>query len=302
MKKKEILFIATSNFFPIKKKQNAKLKKMYITVKYNPYKRKMTENEIISKARNAKYIIAGTENYNKITISKLTNLKVLFRLGSGTDNVDLKFLNKNKIKFFKSKTTPEKAVAELIVLYILSIYRNIIEHNLNLKNKLWKKKTGLSLFGKTVGIIGYGKVGKYLKKILKNFGVNFLLHDVKKISNNSTINKILKNSDIISLNLSSKDKKCLIDRDKFKLIKKKPIIINTSRPEVIDYECLFQNLKKKKILGAALDVFKNEPYKGKFTKLNNVILTPHIAGSTKEVRQEMENEAIDTLIKIINKK
>ena len=64
----------------------------------------------------------------------------------------------------------------------------------------------------------------------------------------------------------------------------------------------FPEFKKKKILGAALDVFKHEPYKGKFTKLNNVILTPHIAGSTKEVRQEMENEAIDMLIKIINKK
>ena len=296
MKKKEILFIGTSSFNPIKKNILEKINRLGVVIKYNPYKRKMTDGELVKVAKNAKYIIAGTENYSQSTLLKLKYLKILYRLGSGTDNVNLRIIKSLKIKFFKSKKTPEKAVAELIVLFILGIYRSINEHNYNLRRRIWKKKTGLSLFGKTVGIIGYGKVGKYLKNLLKNFGVKFLIYDIKKIKINSSLEKVLKYSDIISLNLSVKNTKYLIDKKKMKLLKKNSIIINTSRPEVIDYDYLFHILKKKKILGAGLDVFEKEPYYGKLIKLENVMLTPHIAGSTIEIRKEMENEAIKKLI------
>ena len=301
MKKKEILFIGTSSFNPLKKNILEQIKRLGVVIKYNPYKRKMTDNELTKVAKKATYIIAGTENYNESTLSKLKYLKILYRLGSGIDNVNLRTIRSLKIKFLKSKKTPEKAVAELIVLFILGIYRNINEHNSNLRRKIWKKKSGSSLFGKTVGIIGYGRVGKYLKNLLKNFGVNFLIHDIKKININSSLEKVLKDSDIISLNLSVKNKKNLVDKKKMKLLKKNSIIINTSRPEVIDYNYLYQILKQKKILGAGLDVFEKEPYYGKLIKLNNVMLTPHIAGSTKEIRQEMENEAIKRMIDVIKK-
>ena len=140
-------------------------------------------------------------------------------MGSGVDNIDINYLK--KINFIKSKITPEIAVAELIVGYVFSIYRKIIEHNNNLKNKIWKKQMGSILSGKTFGIIGFGKVGKYLYKILKNFGVELLVNDKKEINiKNTDINKLIKKSDVISVNINLNSKKKLLDKKKLKLCKK----------------------------------------------------------------------------------
>ncbi len=297
MKKNNKVFIATSSFneklATIAKENNFKRFKFI----KNPLKKKLTSSQLVEFAKDCEYIIAGTENYHKDTIDKLYKLKLLFRMGSGTDNIDIDYLKKKKIKFFKSKITPEAAVAELSVGYILSFYRDLIEHDQNLKNKIWKKKMGSLLSGKNVGIIGYGKVGKYLHKILKNFGVRILIHDKKKISQrNIKLNDLLKSSDIISININLTNKNQLLNKNKLQLCKKNCLIINTSRPEVIDNNFLFKLLKYKKILGACMDVFDQEPYYGNFIKLNNVILTPHIGSYSKEIRLEMEKEALKFVI------
>jgi len=290
---KKQVFIATSSFSEL---ENLKLKKFRFLL--NPLKRKLTSKELLLYARDCEYIIAGTENYDKDIIDKLNNLKFLFRLGSGIDNVDVNYLSKKGIKFSKSKTTPEIAVAELVVGYIFAFYRNIHEHDKNLKDKIWKKKMGSILYGKTLGIIGFGKVGKYLYKILESFGVKILINDIKKINKKKTkITTLIKKSDIISINMNFSKKNMLLNRQKLNLCKKNCIIINTSRSEIVDNDYLYKLLKENKILGACMDVFDNEPYYGKFTKLNNVILTPHIGSYSREIRSEMEKEALKFVIK-----
>ena len=152
---------------------------------------------------------------------------------------------------------------------------------------------GSLLCGKTLGIIGYGKVGRHLHKILKNFGIKILINDTKKISQkNSNINLLIKKSDIISINVNFIKKKKLLNKKKLNLCKKNCLIINTSRPEIVDNDYLFKLLKNNKIFCACMDVFDNEPYYGKFIKLNNVLLTPHIGSYSKEVRSDMEREAL----------
>ena len=160
---------------------------------------------------------------------------------------------------------------------------------------------GNTLNGKTIGIIGYGKVGKYLHKILKSFGVNTLINDKKNINfKNTPLEKLIKYSDIISINVNlGSKKKLLLDKKKLKLCKKNCVIINTSRPEVIDYDYLYYLLRSKKILGAGLDVFLQEPYFGKLSSLNNVVLTPHIGSYSKEIRLKMEDEALNNIFKNI---
>ena len=125
MKKYRKLFIATSSFSEISKEIEEKLKKKKIIIKLNPLKKKLDGVSLIKYAFDADYIIAGTEIYKKEIINKLSDLKYIFRLGSGTDNVDIKFLKKKKISFGKSKITPEISVAELIIGYILMLLRNI---------------------------------------------------------------------------------------------------------------------------------------------------------------------------------
>ena len=298
MKTQSKIFIATSSFSELTTSVKAIAKKKNFLFKKNPLKKKLTSDQLVKYAKDCNYIIAGTEIYNQKTLDKLTKLKYIFRLGSGIDNLDIDYLKKKKIKFKKSIVTPEIAVAELIVGYIFSIYRHIVEHNNDLKNKIWKKRMGSILNGKTLGIIGYGKVGKYLYKLLKDFGVKILVNDKKKINiENTNINKLIKKSDIISLNTNLYSKEKLLDKKKLKLCKKNCIIINTSRPEVIDYDYLYLILKTKKILGAGLDVFMKEPYLGKLTNLDNVILTPHIGSYSKEIRSKMEKEALKNILK-----
>ena len=298
MKTQSKVFIATSSFSELTKSVKAIAKKKNFLFKKNPLKKKLTSDQLVKYAKDCNYIIAGTEIYNQKTLDKLTKLKYIFRLGSGVDNLDIDYLKKKKIKFKKSIVTPEIAVAELIVGYIFSIYRHIVDHNNDLKNKIWKKRMGSILNGKTLGIIGYGKVGKYLYKLLKDFGVKILVNDKKKINiENTNINKLIKKSDIISLNTNLYSKEKLLDKKKLKLCKKNCIIINTSRPEVIDYDYLYLMLKTKKILGAGLDVFMKEPYLGKLTNLDNVILTPHIGSYSKEIRSKMEKEALKNILR-----
>lgn len=294
MKKK--VFIATSSFLELKNfKKKSKINKFKFIL--NPLKKKLSSKELLLYAKDCEYIIAGTENYNKDLINKLDNLKYLFRLGSGIDNIDVNYLKKKGIKFSKSQTTPEIAVAELIVGYIFSFYRNIHDHNKDLKNKIWKKKMGSILHGKILGIIGFGKVGKYLFKILKHFGIKILINDIKNINKKNTkLDTLIKKSDIISISMNFSKKNKLLSRQRLNLCKRNCLIINTSRSEIVDNDYLFKLLKKNKILGACMDVFDKEPYYGKFTKLNNVILTPHIGSYSKEIRSNMEREALNYIM------
>lgn len=297
MKKTSNVFIGTSSFDTnlnlFKKFPNFK----YYKFKINPTKKKLNTQQIIKFAKDCEYIIAGTEVYDKKTIDELKNLKCLFRMGSGIDNINLEYLKKKKIKFLKSKITPEIAVAELIVGYILSFYRNIHTHNENMKKNLWMKYMGSILHKKTLGIVGFGKVGRYLYKILKNFGVKILVHDKRKIEiENVKLKTLIKKSDIISINTSVTSNKKLFNKEMLDLCNKNCLIINTSRPEILDYNYLHKLLKKEKILGACIDVFEEEPYYGVFTKLKNVILSPHIGSYSKEIRAEMEKEAVKVIL------
>ena len=159
------LFIATSSFDTEDQGLLKLLKKNKVKFNLNPLKRKLNSTELIYYARNATHIIAGTEIYNKEIIYKLKDLKMIFRLGSGIDNIDLNYTKIKKIKVIKSKVTLEKAVGELTVGLMINLLRKISLHDQNLKKNLWKKQMGNLLFGKTIGIIGYGKIGKYVKKI-----------------------------------------------------------------------------------------------------------------------------------------
>ncbi len=293
------LFIATSSFGEFNNLPLKILKKNKINYLLNPLKRKLNDYEIRKFASKYKFIIAGTENYSYETINNFKNLKLIYRLGSGLDNLDLNALKEKNIKLLKSKVTLDKSVAELVVGLIISNLRKIISHNNNVKRKVWKKEMGNLLYGKTVGIVGYGKIGRYLHKILKNFGVKVIINDKKNINNikNYKLTALVKESDIISIHTNYNNKnKNLFSKNILKKLKKNCLLINTSRPEILDYDYLEYILKNNKISGACLDVYSQEPYYGKLTKLNNVILTPHIGSYASEIRTEMELEAVESIV------
>lgn len=292
------LFIATSSFAKDYPKLLSDLKKNKVNFQLNPLGKKLKKSEILKYAINSTHLVAGTEKYDVEILNKLKHLRLIFRLGSGTDNIDLDSALKKNIKILKPKITLEKAVGELTIGFILNLLRKINSQDKNLKIKVWKKEMGNLLYKKNVGIIGYGKIGSYVGKLVKAFGAKILINDVKNFKNKTNLKNIFRNSDIVTIhsNFIKKDFK-LINKNYLKLLKKNAIIINTSRSEILDYEYLYYLLKHNKIRGAALDVFDIEPYYGKLIKLQNTILTPHIGSYASEIRNQMEKEAVKSIIK-----
>jgi len=277
----------------------------------NNLKRKLTSSEILKYNINSVAIIAGTEKYSSDVLKKFKNLKVISRLGTGMDNIDIDLANKMGIKIFKTKTTPAPAVAELVLGMMLNLTRHIQRSSLSLKNGIWNKEMGSLLRNKTLGIIGLGTIGREVVKICKGLNLNIIAFDKYKDKsfskkynvNYNDLNILLKKSDIISIHLNLSNDTCnLIDKNKLRIMKPNSIIINTSRGEIIDEQALFAALNKNQLAGAALDVFKNEPYDGPLTELDNVLLTPHIGSYAREIRMKMEMEAAENLIRGLNER
>jgi len=168
---------------------------------------------------------------------------------------------------------------------------------------------GNLLHGKTLGIIGMGTIGKTLVKLVKGFNFNIMAFDLfqyeqfaKKYGvNYCDLDTLLSESDIISIHLNLTDEtNQLMNATQIRKMKQGSILINASRGEMIEEEALYKALKEKRIIGAGLDVFNDEPYSGPLTGLDNVILTPHIGSYAKELRIQMEIDATENLIRGLN--
>ena len=271
----------------------------------NPHKRKLTELEVIDLAKDCIGIIAGLEPLNENVIQNLPKLKCISRVGVGMDNVDVEFAKKRGIKVLNTPNGPTRAVAELTLGMIFSILRRIPQADSNMKNTIWKKETGNLLFGKTIGIIGLGRIGKLVAELLRGLGnpvIGYDLYPDKIWADKNHINivdlkTVLSNSDIITLHIpGSNNKKPIICSEELKLCKPSSIIINITRGGVIDENALLEALKNGNIKGAAIDVFNEEPYRGPFCNLDNVVLTPHIGSYALEGKLQMEIDAVENLI------
>jgi D-3-phosphoglycerate dehydrogenase / 2-oxoglutarate reductase len=303
------IFIATSSFAVHSDKPLDTLDKHQHRYTLNSFGKKLSGKELLTNAKNSYSIIAGTEIYDEHVLMALPNLKVISRLGVGMDNIDLEFAKKRGIKVFRTKTTPAPAVAELVLGLMIDIARKVTKQHGKLTDGIWKKEMGVLLQGKTLGIIGLGTIGKALVKLVKGFNFNILAYDLYQdesfqSKNNITycdLDTLLKESDIVSIHLNLSDQtKNMMNKQRLGQMKPDSILINASRGEIIDEDALYDILKGKKIIGAGLDVFREEPYRGPLTELYNVVLTPHIGSYAKELRIQMEIEAVENLIKGLN--
>ncbi len=293
------LLIATTSFGADKKVlKNLKKKFRIIT---NKSGKKLSTFSLSNLIKNVHYVIAGTEIYNKDVLKNAKNLKTIFRFGSGTDNIDFNFCKKNNIKIKKINIDLSNSVAELAITLILNALKRIDYFNSNLKKSLWKKQTNSLINGKTLGVIGYGKIGKKLVNITKGFEMKYHYFDIQKKKTKikySSLKKIFKNSDIISIHQSYiRGKLNYIDKNFFNIAKKNLILINTSRGDVLNENDLYNFLKKNRYACAGIDVFKNEPYNGKLKNLRNIILTPHVGSYSHETRVEMERNIFRLILK-----
>ncbi|MBI3251934.1 MAG: phosphoglycerate dehydrogenase [Candidatus Omnitrophica bacterium] len=283
-----------------------RLKESGFRLRITPSSRVLSESQTVALAREADGVVAGIESWSRHVIVACPSLKVISRVGVGVDRIDFEAVHERKIKV---QTTPDpiaEPVAELALTMILSLLRQIPVYTASMSRSRWQPVPGRLLAGKTIGIVGLGRIGKKMVQLLEPFGLTILVSETKPGRGFMrrhglrlvTLKKLLSRSDIVTLHLAySPLVKGLIGREQLGLMKRGSLLVNTARGGLVDHEALVWALRNRRIAGAALDVFETEPYRGVLSRLPNVITTPHVASFTEESRGAMEEQAVNSLLK-----
>lgn len=256
-------------------------------------------------------VVRSATKVTKEVIEAGTDLKVIARAGTGLDNVDLNAAKKAGITVVNTPGANSVSVAELTIGLMLGLFRHIPRGTNGLKEGLWEKKKlkGYELFKKTVGVVGFGTIGKQVAERLLAFGCKILAYDVVKDTGGLDVQfvgleELYEKSDIITIHTPLLDAtKGLINGKAFEQMKKGVFIIDAARGGILDEQALCDNLEKGKVAGAALDVFDVEPptdeLRKKLIAFENVVCTPHIGASTYEAQERVGEQIVENLIKAL---
>jgi D-3-phosphoglycerate dehydrogenase len=277
-------------------------------VVHNPHRRRLTESEVTVLIEQFQPIgmIAGVEPLTRAVLEKAKRLKVISRCGIGTDSVDLEAAKDLGIVVTITPDAPTASVAELTVGLILDLSRRISHLDAGIRAGRWKGPAGSLVRGKTVGIVGCGRIGTYVARLLQGFECNLLGFDplVKNhgLCSMVALDELLRKSDIVTLHLPySPQTHHIISTKECSIMPPHAFLVNAARGGLVDEAALVTALEEEKLGGAALDCFSEEPYQGDLTRFENVVMTPHIGSSARESRQEMEEEALKNLITELGK-
>lgn len=269
----------------------------------NPYKRKLTKNELFELLKfDVIGLVAGLEPLDREVLQR-SQLRVVSRVGSGISNVDLTAALDLGIKVCSTPDGPVEAVAELTLGALLGLLRMIPLMDQALHKGEWIKKIGVQLEGKTVAVIGFGRIGRRVAELLSPFRVNLLIVDPFLADNAAghyvklSLADALPQADIVTIHSSGEE--CVIGESEFDLMKTGVFLLNVARGGVISEEALIKAIENGTVAGAWLDTFEEEPYKGPLCSYRNVILTPHVGSYTAECRSRMEGEAVENLLKAL---
>ncbi|MGE4317345.1 MAG: phosphoglycerate dehydrogenase [Deferribacterales bacterium] len=302
------VFVSTHPFSETTPEPMALLKKHNIDVALNRYERKLTSAELAQEVKDADVIIAGTENITEEVFKNAPNLKLISRVGVGLDGVDFELCRRYGVRVAYTPEAPTTAVAELCVGMMLDLARQISQSDNLIRSGKWKRHMGMLLYGKTIGIIGMGRIGKSLAHMLSGFNVNILAHDISPdiiFGRNEKITytdkaTLLKNSDIVSVNLPlKKDTRDFITLADMRTMQPHAFLINTARGGIVNEDDLYEAVTAEIIAGAGVDVFNHEPYIGKLTELKNVIMTCHMGAATIDSRYDMEIQSVEEAVRFL---
>lgn len=265
---------------------------------------RLSEVDLINAIADAEYVIAGTEVFSRRVIDSSKKLRVISRVGVGTDSIDVDYATLRNIRILNTPDAPVISVTEHTLGLLLAVLKRIPQYNQNIREGNYSIEAGQLLSGKTVGIVGLGRIGRQFASTLTALGCRIHYFDpyLKEQPVNSwvpmsSLEDLVKTSDIVSLHASpNRDSSPILDSSIFKNCKPGIVIINTARGVLIDESALELALQKGIVASVGLDVFSKEPYAGTLLKYPQVIVTPHVASNTVESRKQMEGEAVKNLI------
>lgn len=275
----------------------------------NPYGRRLSESEARDLLKDGVIgVIAGVEPLTRDVLAAAKHLRVISRCGIGIDNVDMEAAAGFGIVVRNTPDAPGRAVAELTIGLMLALARRIPQADRGIRASRWKQLMGNLLSEQTIGLIGYGRIGKRVAGILCAMGATVLVHDPYSSSMDTgvtacSLEQLLAQSDVVSLHVPySTETRHLMDERRLNAMKPGALLINASRGGLVDEEALYAALSSGHLGGAALDCFENEPYEGPLRTLDQVVMTAHMGSYAKEARALMEREAAENLMQALTER
>jgi D-3-phosphoglycerate dehydrogenase / 2-oxoglutarate reductase len=261
------------------------------------YEPKVTRDQLLARIENYDALVVRSRTkVDAEVVARATRLKLIVRPGSGVDNIDTAAAAAKGIEVVSSPESLVEAVAEHVIGLMLALARSTPSVDASMKAGRWDKErfVGVELRGKTLGIVGLGRIGRRVGEIAKALGMTILGYDVVEVPKETLtsldckmvdIDTLFASSDFITLHVPLTAKtRHLVDERRLSLMRKNAFIVNTARGEVIDEAALIRALSTEKIRGAALDVFAGEPKITEVVTAKNTITTPHIGGQTEDAQ------------------
>jgi D-3-phosphoglycerate dehydrogenase len=268
----------------------------------NPFGRRLTEAEVTKLlSGDVVGMVAGVEPLTAAALRSAPALRVLVRCGAGLDNVDLEAARSLGIRVHSTPDAPSEAVAELAAAHILSLARRIPACDRAMRAGRWQPMMGSLLSRQTVGIVGLGRIGVRVARILAAFGSRVIAYDTEVRESGPVqivpLAELLACSDIVTLHVPlNESTRGLFGANEIAAMKDGALIVNVARGGIVDEEALIDALRSGKLAGAAVDCFETEPYTGPLLGLENVQLSAHMGSYARETRALMEAEACETLV------
>lgn len=276
----------------------AELLERYANVTFNDAGRTLAGDELVAFLRGKVKAITALERVDDSLLSQLPELEVISKVGVGIDMIDLDALRRRGVRLSWSPGTNSRSVAELALGLMIALLRQLVESNKDLRAGTWRQRPGTTLTGKSVGIVGYGHVGRDLAALLRPFEVELLAFDERTVDDPGVqqveIDEILRRAQIVSIHLELNDStRGILSRERLELLRPDAYLVNTARGGLVDEEAVKDMLVQGRLAGAAFDVFALEPPGDPdLLTLPNFLATPHIGGSTEEAILAMGRAAI----------
>ena len=300
----ELVLVALSSFATDDSRPLELLKASGYPFRIHSTGKRITNDELLRDGADATVILAGVESYDAATLAALPALRCISRLGVGVDAIDLAAARARGISVTNTPTIPATAVAELALSLFLALSRNLRPQANLMQAKRWERLQAHLLGGRTVGLIGFGRIGQRVAKLCQAFDAKVIAHDPLGDAAAKTlgvslvgIDELLAESDIVSLHASgSTDRRAIIGAPELSRMRKGAVLVNLARGEMVEESALVEALRSGHISSFGADVFSAEPYRGPLCDFDQVILTPHSATLTVETRSAMEMQCVENAL------
>lgn len=298
------VFVALQQFCETDDRPRRTLEAARCDIRQNTLGRRLRREELPEALRDVEAVLAGVEPYDASLLTALPRLQCISRCGVGTDSIDVEAAHRLGIAIYTTPDEVTEPVAQMTVAMILALARNLPLHVAEGHARGWKKHTGFLLSEWTIGLVGFGRIGRMVARYLQPFGSRVLATDpyvspreVPSPVELRPLDALLAESDLVSVHASPlREAGPLIGRRELALMKPGSRLVNTARGALVDEAALVEALQSGHLAAAALDVFETEPYTGPLAALPQVLCTPHVASLTRASRAAMEQRCAANVV------